>query len=81
MAKKQETSFGWLYLGLGVAATVGAGYLAWRYLIDESTKANIRKTTVNLVRQGRDMADEATTLAVESGRNATRDAIARVRNS
>lgn len=81
MAKKEEHSFGWLYLGLGVAAAVGAGYLAWRYLLDESAKQNIKNTTVSVLRRGKDMADEATSMALESGRNATREAITRVRNS
>ncbi|MFO1532495.1 MAG: hypothetical protein ABR562_02160 [Thermoplasmatota archaeon] len=80
MAKNDGPSFGWLYVGLGVCAAVGAGYLAWRYLLDESTKENIRKSTNVALRRGKDMADDAATVAMESGRAATRDAVTRVRN-
>ena len=78
MAKKDEgPSFAWLYIGLGAAAAAGAAYLTWRYLLDESTKANIRAQTRNAISRGREFADEA----VESGRLMSRDAITRVRNT
>lgn len=81
MAKNDGPSFAWLYVGLGVVAAVGAGYLAWRYLLDESTKSSIKSTTATALKRGRDMADEAATMAMETGRQATRDAITRVRNT
>lgn len=81
MAKHEGPSFAWLYVGLGVAAAVGAGYLAWRYLLDESAKQTVRNTTTTVLRRGKDMADEAAQMALETGRQASRDAVARVRNS
>lgn len=81
MAKKEESSLAWLYIGLGAVAAVGAGYLAWRYLLDESTKKSIRNTTTTLLRQGQEYAEDASVTAIESGRVAAREAIARVRNS
>lgn len=80
MAKKDGPSFGWLYVGLGVVAAVGAGYIAWRYLLDESTKQGIRNTTTTVLKRSKDMADEASGIALETGRQATREAVTRVRN-
>lgn len=78
MAKKDEgPSLGWLYIGLGVAAAVGAGYLAWRYLLDEGQKQNIRSTAKVVASRSREMADEA----VNVGGVVARDAVARLRNT
>lgn len=77
MAKKDEgPSLGWLYIGLGVAAAVGAGYLAWRYLLDEGQKQTIRSTAKVVASRSREMADEA----VNVGGVVARDAVARLRS-
>jgi peptidoglycan/LPS O-acetylase OafA/YrhL len=78
MAKKDEgPSLAWLYVGLGVAAAVGAGYLAWRYLLDEGQKQSIRNTAKVVASRSKEMADEA----VNVGGVVARDAVARLRNT
>ena len=76
---KNEGSHAWLYVGLGVVAAAGAGYLAWRYLLDESTTETIRNTTKEAVTRGKAMADEASQVAMETGRQASRDVVTRIR--
>ncbi len=47
-----------LYVGIGAVAAVGAGYLLWRFALDDKQRAQVKEATKELVERGRGAAVE-----------------------
>jgi hypothetical protein len=63
MARDEDHIMTGVYIGLGVLLAAGAGYLAWRYVLDDAQKQRLVNTTKDLVADG-----------VTAGKRAVRDA-------
>lgn len=72
---RDDNSHTLLYMGLGALAAVGAGYLAWRYLLSDETKDKARQTAKRYVGRANEMASEA----VDVGRDTAKGVAARMR--
>ena len=68
-----------LYIGIGALAAVGAGYLVWKYALNDETKERAKKTMKEAVRMGSELAENAAQEAAELGHEAADSAIHSVR--
>lgn len=63
MSKDEDHVMTGVYIGVGLLVAAGAGYLAWRYLLDDAQKQKLVNTTKDLVADG-----------LTQGKRAVRDA-------
>jgi hypothetical protein len=47
-----------LYIGIGAVAAIGAGYLLWRYALDEKQRGKVKDAVGDVVERGRKAATE-----------------------
>ena len=45
-----------MYVAIGAVAAVGAGYLLWRFALDDKQRSKVKEATKDLVARGRDVA-------------------------
>ena len=67
---KDDDSNSLLYIGIGALAAVGAGYLAWRYLLADDTKDRARRVARTALNGASKAADEAVRTTRVAARNA-----------
>jgi hypothetical protein len=67
MSKDDDHIMTGVYIGVGVLLAAGAGYLAWRYLLDDAQKRKVVSTTKDFVADG-----------LTRGKRAVRDARGKV---
>ena len=67
MSRDEDHIMTGVYIGIGVLVAAGAGYLAWRYLLDDAQKRKVVNTTTDLVADG-----------LTQGKRAVRDARGKV---
>lgn len=63
MSRDEDHVMTGVYIGVGLLLAAGAGYLAWRYLLDDAQKQRLVNSTKDLVADG-----------VTAGKRAVRDA-------
>lgn len=67
MSSDEDSIMTGVYIGVGLLVAAGAGYLAWRYLLDDGQKQKVVNTTKDLVADG-----------LTKGKRAVRDARGKV---
>lgn len=59
MSREEDHVMTGVYVGVGLLLAAGAGYLAWRYLLDEQQKAQLVNKSRDLVADGATKAKRA----------------------
>lgn len=73
---KDDDSKALLYVGIGAVAAVGAGYLLWRFALDDQQRATVRHAVGDVLERGRKVASDG----VHKARDVATEGVHRARD-